>query len=156
MYMGIISLNSCTTNSSKELRHKIVQITDMAGRELAVPGSVNKVVSNNLPGTILLYSLADSMLIARNDAPSHSETIFCTEQYCKLQLIGSWFSTNGTRNTEEIIRLKPDLIVSAGNIGGKVVEITNRDQEMLKIPMMLVSTDLMKLDSTYLLLGKLL
>ena len=128
----------------------------MAGRKLTISKPVKSVISNNLPGTILLYSLADTMLIARNNTPSYSETVFCTEQYGSLPLVGSWFSTNGTRNTEEIIRLNPDLIVSAGNIGGEAVEITDRDQETLKIPVMLVSTDLTKLDSTYLLLGELL
>lgn len=154
--IAVISLNSCTTNSHKEIESDIVRITDMAGREVVVPDSANKVISNNLPGTILLYSLADSLLIARNNTASSSENMFCTEGYCKLPLIGSWFSTNGTRNTEEIIRLKPDLIISAGNIGPQVVEITDRDQELLQIPMILVSTDLTVLDSTYQFLGKLL
>ena len=152
----VIFLNSCTTNSSNESKRKIVLLTDMTGREIAVPNPVTKIISNNLPGTILLYSIADSLLIARNKTPSFSENMFCTEHYCNLPLIGSWFSTNGTRNTEEIIRLKPDLIVSAGNIGPKVVEITDHDQKLLQIPMILVSTDLTVLDSTYQLLGKLL
>ena len=154
--IAVVLLNSCITNSPKETKQKIIRVTDMAGREVAVPDSANKVISNNLPGTILLYSLADSLLIARNNTASSSENMFCTERYCNLPLIGSWFSTNGTRNTEEIIRLKPDLIISAGNISLQVVEITDRDQELLQIPMILVSTDLTVLDSTYQFLGKLL
>ena len=150
-------LIGCTNRQNKKQSEGNLQaVKDMAGRDLTISNPVKSIISNNLPGTILLYSLADSMLIARNNTPSYSEPNFCTKQYVDLPLIGSWFSTNGTRNTEEVIRLKPDLIVSAGNIGGKVVEITDRDQEMLKIPMMLVSTDLTLLDSTYQLLGKLL
>ena len=159
VFLGVVMflLPACTNRQNDRHSENAVQkAEDMAGRELVVPKQITRVASNNLPGTMLLYTLADSLLIARNNTPSGSEQFFCTESYCRLPLIGSWFSTNGTRNTEELIRMKPDLIVSAGNVGKSAAEITDHDQKLLKIPIMLISTNLVDLPRSYSLLGKLL
>lgn len=135
---------------------KQVDLTDMAGRSVKLPAHPARLLSNNLPGSILLYALAADELIARNNQPNPAELQFCSERFCSLPQIGSWFMDNGTRNTEELIRLKPDLILSAGNIGKKAIEVSDRDQQLLQVPVVLVSTALPDLPETFRILGDLL
>jgi len=128
----------------------------MAGRQIDVPVMIKKVAANGSSGGILLYTLADELMIARNGKISKGEAAYCTKHYCELSYIGSWFNTTGTRNNEEIVALQPDLIVSAGKVDSATVGIVNRDQKQMNIPMYLASTNIKKLPETYQQLGKLL
>ena len=150
-------LVACSGKSPQQTGEtKQLDMTDMAGRSVKLPAHPTRLLSNNLPGSILLYALAEDELIARNNQPNQAERQFCTDRFCSLPQIGSWFMDNGTRNTEELIRLKPDLILSAGNIGQKAVEVSDRDQKLLQIPVVLFSTALPDLPETFRILGELL
>ena len=153
----VMLLTACSGRSPQlKGQQNEVKMTDMAGRALNLPEHPARLLSNNLPGSILLYALAGERLIARNNQPNEAELKYCQSGFCRLPQIGSWFMDNGTRNTEELIRLKPDLILSAGNIGKKAIEVSDRDQQLLQIPVMLVSTALPDLPETFRKLGELL
>jgi len=130
--------------------------TDMANRTIAIPKQINRVVSNNSPGTILLYTLADDLLVGRNYSASLSEQHYCSQHYCNLPVIGGWFGNNGTRNVEEIIKINPEIIISGGNTNQASKDFFDKDMERIKIPIIQVSTDLLSLTESYKILGKLL
>ncbi len=153
----LLLLMACIQNNKQRVNNKNMHtITDMANRNLVVHNNINKVISNSPVGSVFLYTLANKKLAARNFSATASEKKFCTQRYCQLPVVGSWFMTNGSRNIENIINIKPDLIISAGNITQKTIEDTERDQRKINIPIALISTDFSQLPNTYSMMGKLL
>ncbi len=130
--------------------------TDMADRDVLIPDSVGRIVSNGPPGTLILYTLDEDILIARNYKASGAETAFCTKRYCSLPQIGRWYQTRGSRNVEMLIQLYPDVLISCGNIERSTVEFANKEQRYLGIPVLLFSTKFQDLTRTYEKLGELL
>jgi iron complex transport system substrate-binding protein len=128
----------------------------MAKRELMVSKQINKVISNGPVGSVLLYTLANEKMAARNFAATTYEKLYCTKKYCELPIVGCWFITNGTRSVENIINIKPDLIISAGNITRNTIENTQEDQRLMDIPIAIISTEFTELPLSYSLLGDLL
>jgi len=152
----LLLLSACTNSKMRNEETNTRSYTDMSQRTIIVPSEINRIVSNNSPGSILLYTLADSLMVARNNTPSYSEKQCCTSQYCNLPVIGGWFGSNGTKNTEELIRLKPDVIISAGNTNKILQKISDKEQVQFNIPIVQVSTNLLSLCDTYKKLGNLL
>lgn len=156
LFFIIIAFATITSCNSVTSQSPTVVITDMAGRRLHVPPVIEKIAANGSSGAILLYTLADELMIARNSNPSEGERQFCTPHYCNLPNIGSWFNTKGTRNNEEIIAIQPHLIVSAGKVDSATIKIVDCDQALMKIPMYLASTEINQLPQTYKKLGEVL
>jgi iron complex transport system substrate-binding protein len=145
--------NNSTNESKKQDIHDFI---DMSDRKVEIPITINKIVSNGPSGTIILYSLAEELLVARNFKSSDGEKRYCTSRYCRLPEIGRWFLTSGSRNTEVILKLNPDVIISCGNVDQAAVARAEQDQNYLGIPVLQFSTGFTELIHTYQQLGKLL
>ncbi len=154
--LHLILLSGCILKNNKPDLKNIHLVHDMAKRELMVSKQINKVISNGPVGSVLLYTIANEKMAARNFAATTYEKLYCTKKYCELPIVGCWYITNGTRSVENIINIKPDLIISAGNITRNTIENTQEDQRLMDIPIAIISTEFTELPLSYSLLGDLL
>ncbi len=83
-------------------------ITDMAGRQVSIPLTVNKVLSTSPPPTTFIYMLAPEKLGAWLGSAQKSSTRYIPEQYRKLPSI-AW--GRGRTNYEAYIAAQPDLVL---------------------------------------------
>ncbi|AKB38857.1 ABC transporter, solute-binding protein [Methanosarcina siciliae C2J] len=115
-------------NSSVVLQNSdTVQITDMLGRQLTVPGEISSVVATSPPSTILVYMLAPERLAGWNFKNNFTQP-FMDENYTGLPVIGGWFGTQ-TGNYETIISMDPDIVIEGYTTDGQINEAIERRQE---------------------------
>ena len=115
-------------NSSVVLQNSdTVQITDMLGRQLTVPGEISSIVATSPPSTILVYMLAPEKLAGWNFKNNFTQP-FMDENYTSLPVIGGWFGTQ-TGNYETIISMDPDIVIEGYTTDGQINDAIERRQE---------------------------
>ncbi len=86
-------------------------ITDMAGRSVSVPESVNTVFCTNPIGTVDLYALAPEKLVGWNFKPAGDNQKYIAEEYLELPSLGVWMGSGSVTNAEEIAAAAPHLLL---------------------------------------------
>ncbi|OIQ08049.1 vitamin B12-binding protein [Moorella thermoacetica] len=130
-------------------------ITDMAGRQVAVPGEIKKVFATSPVGTILVYTLAPEKLAGWNYDLNEVEKKYILPEYQKLPNLGGWYAKN-TANIEEILKIHPQVIISMGYMDNTALSQAEQIQKQLQIPVVMVDGELTKLDQAYEFMGDLL
>ncbi|MCQ1528864.1 ABC transporter substrate-binding protein [Lutispora saccharofermentans] len=144
--------SAITVNASKA-ENQTRTIVDMAGRKVAVPEAVNKVYSMGPSGTILLYTLCPDKIVGVNYEFTPRELKFVPYKYKKLPVLGGWFGKNNTGNIEEILKAKPDFILSYGTIDKTAISTVEKIQKQLSIPIVMVDSNLEKSYKAYEFVG---
>lgn len=140
------------TGGSSDTVHTVV---DMAGREVTVPNKIDKVFSTNPPGAILLYTLDPDLMIGWNYSLGEAEKRFILPQCHNLPNLGGWMA-KGTCNTEELLKIKPDLIIYMGDTDQVAAHLANNIQNEVDIPVVVVDSDIKNMEKAYEFIGKLL
>jgi iron complex transport system substrate-binding protein len=83
-------------------------ITDMYGKELTIPATINRVIATGPVETQLLYILAPEKLAGLSSAWSGSPS-YIPEKYKGITVIGN--SSDGSFNFEAAIAVKPDIVL---------------------------------------------
>lgn len=130
-------------------------ITDMAGRQVTVPGEIKKVFATSPVGTILVYTLAPEKLAGWNYDLNDKEKKFILPEYQKLPNLGGWYAKN-TASIEEILKIHPEVILSMGYMDNTARSQADQIQQQLRIPVVMVDGELTKLDQAYEFMGDLL
>jgi len=130
-------------------------IKDMAGREVEIPKEINKVFTTSGVGTIALYSINPSKMAGLNSKLTALEEKYLTKEYQQLPILGSYKDAS-SGNAEEILKAKPDIIISMGNIDERWIKDADESQEKLGIPFLMIDGDLENLHKTYEFLGDIL
>jgi iron complex transport system substrate-binding protein len=126
------------------------QITDMAGRRVTIPDKITRVISYDNKTNVMLFPVAGDLMIAKARAMESPDLKYITKSYLQLHEID-------TKNAEEVLKLKPDLIVVAAFIDdGESLSQYTAFSEKTKIPLVVVDLSLMKLDRSFEFLGVLL
>lgn len=84
------------------------RITDMAGRDVTVPGTTHKLWSAYPPLTYLIYALDPSLLVGWNFPLGKESSAFIPGQYREMPVVGGWFGQR-TPNIETLGMIKPDV-----------------------------------------------
>ncbi|HWR55398.1 MAG TPA: ABC transporter substrate-binding protein [Negativicutes bacterium] len=129
-------------------------IVDMAGRSVTIPAQVNKVYGASPTGTILLYTIDPDLLVGWNYFMGMDGSQFVAEKYKNLPVLGGWFGNISTANTEDLIRLHPDLILTMDS--PKKPELADRIQDLTGIPVVVVDGSIDKMEEAYRFAGKVL
>ena len=87
-------------------------VTDMIGRSLEIPSSVNNIVATSPPMTTVLYMIAPDKLKAVNFQWSDDELKYVPGQYANYPVVGGWYGTQDG-SYEEFIAAEPDLIIES-------------------------------------------
>jgi iron complex transport system substrate-binding protein len=102
-------------------------ITDMYGRNLTVPASINRVLTSGPIEMELVYLLAPDKLIGLSFT-FNGKPALVPAKYAGLPVIGGWFGTQ-TGNYETFIAAKPDIILE-----GTEANIQERQAKFGDIP----------------------
>lgn len=131
-------------------------ITDMLGRSVVIPESLNKVVATSPPMTTVVYMLAPEKLTALNFQWTDEEKVYVPSQYQGLPNIGGWYGTQDG-SYEEFIASEPDIVIESIDEGGDgdLSTVEQRQSKFGKIPVVAVNdtTHVEKVDQSILFIG---
>ncbi|MFA6941690.1 MAG: ABC transporter substrate-binding protein [Clostridiaceae bacterium] len=132
-------------------------ITDDAGRKVTIPAKINKCYYTSPIGMIMVYSLAPDKMAGWSMKLTDKEKKYIPEKYTSLPFLGG-LQMNGKINTEELAKVKPDVIFSIGPdaIDKTSVSTADKLQKQLNIPVIVVDSNIDKMDKAYAFLGKIL
>lgn len=126
------------------------QITDMAGRRVTIPDHITRIIPYDNKSNAVLYPVAGNLMIAKARSMESSRLKFISNDFLNKKEID-------TKNAEEVIRLKPDiLIVAAFPEDRDNLSRYEAYAAKINIPLVIVDLELMHLDKTYDFLGQLL
>ena len=132
-------------------------ITDMIGRSVEIPASVNNVVATSPPMTTVLYMIAPDKLKAVNFQWTDDELKYVPSQYANYPVVGGWYGTQDG-SYEEFIAAEPDLIIESIDEGGDgdMSTVEERQEKFGTIPVVAVkdTTDVEKIGESILFMGE--
>ena len=141
------------TTASKE--SGIRTVVDMAGREVEIPAKIEKAFPTSPVGVVFIYTLEPELLIGWNNELRQGESKYLPLKYQNLPHLGGWYAKT-TCNTEELLKIHPDIILAVGNTDQMAISQADSIQQQLDIPVVILSSDLNKLDKSYELAGDIL
>lgn len=148
---GGMGLSGCAA-----LTGNLRTITDMGGREVAVPDEIRRVFCSNPIGTVDIYLLDPNLLVGWNFRPTGDNRKYIPEVYMNLPTLGVWMGAGATPNDEEIVRQNPDAILcywTADDVGRDMADDV-RDET--GVPTLLIDYDIRSCAQMYRYLGPLL
>lgn len=155
-------LVGCNNEGAKEEENTItdeptqvvenVEIEDMAGRKISLPEKADKVFATLPTGTILLYSLNPEKMIGWNYDLSEGEKRFISEEYHALPNLGG--AGKNAVNIEELLKLDPDVLIVMEEVVETSVSKAEELEEQTGKPVIILDSDLRRLDEAYEILGK--
>lgn len=147
--------NQKTLKSKEQEKQTTRTIVDMAGRKVTVPFQIKKVYSVSPIGTEFMYTLSPEKIAGLNNKISEAESKYCIDSYKKLPVLSGNFGQNNKMNREEILKIKPDVILNMNTIDSSLIENSDKIQNDMGIPVVCVTNDLDKMDKVYEFIGNL-
>ena len=114
------------------------RITDAAGRVVTISRTIGKVFAAGPPASVLVYALAPEKMVGWVRAPSPQQKEFLAAPYRDLPEHGRLTGKGNTANLEQVIALKPDLIVDVGSLDPTFASLADRVQEQTGIAYVLL------------------
>lgn len=159
----VLVLTCCLAGCSKEKPEEttapvepgVRTVVDMAGREVEVPAKIDKAFPTSPVGVVFIYTLDPELLIGWNNELRQGDSKYLPPKYRNLPHLGGWYAKT-TCNTEELLKIHPDIILAVGNTDQMAVSQADTIQQQLDIPVIILSSALDKLDKSYELAGDLL
>ncbi len=150
-----ILLSGCSgVVSQEEAKEQTGMImTDMAGREVNVPQSIEKVFCAEPVCAIYLYNLAPEKLAGWNYQPTEEEKALLLDGYGDLQTFGMGTSIN----YEAVIASGADFgLISFDTVNDALIEKIENLEKTLNISFFAIDSSLVKAEEAYTLLGDVL
>lgn len=118
-------------------------ITDHAGRQVTIPAQIDKVYYTSPIGQIMVYVLAPDKMAGSTMEMSDHDQQYILPKYRNLPYLGG-VQMNAKINTEELIKVSPDLIFNVGPdpINDKTISESDKLQQQLNIPVVVVDGDI--------------
>lgn len=111
---------------------------DAAGRKVALPEKITRVMAAGPPASVLLYSVAPEKLVGWVREFKDDEKEFIAEPYRALPVHGRLTGKGNTANLEAVLAMKPDVILDVGTVDATYASLADRVQEQTGIPYILV------------------
>lgn len=153
-------ITGCSQNTNQSQQsdgETAINITDMAGREVKIPKTSNKVLSSTPIGTLFMYSLNPKKIAGLNWTPTESEKEYLDKDYLNLPMLSGWYADGKVGNVEEIVKANPDIILM--NFEKKVnqaqLDQASAIQEKLNIPVVMFDSSIENMQNAYEFLGEL-
>jgi len=128
-------------------------ITDMAGRTVVLPQQVDKVYPVSPVEAVMIYTIDPSLLAGWSYHMQSDEIKYILPAYRNLPVI-SWIDRGSTGNVEEIIKVKPDVILLMTDISDVNIKFADDLTHLTKIPVVMLDKELTKTEQAYLIAGK--
>ena len=124
-------------------------VTDATGRSLPIPDKVQRVFPAGPPAAILLYTLAPDLLLGWPRANRAEECAYLMPEVCDKPTVGRLTGRGNTANLENVLKLKPDLILDVGSTRATFVSLAERVQAQTGIPYALLDGRFDAIPETY-------
>jgi iron complex transport system substrate-binding protein len=131
-------------------------VIDSVGRRVEVLQPVARVLAAGPPAVVLLYTLAPEKMIGWVKAPSPAAKAFFNERARELPEYGRLTGRHNFLNLENLVKLRPDLIIDFGSVAATYVALANSVQEQAKVPYILLDGSLQNTPAAYRMLGEVL
>ena len=112
--------------------------TDAAGRKVALPAKITRVMAAGPPASVLLYSVAPDRMVGWVREFKDDEKAFIAEPYRDLPVHGRLTGKGDTANREAVLAMKPDIILDVGTVDPTYASLADKVQEQTGIPYVLV------------------
>jgi iron complex transport system substrate-binding protein len=112
--------------------------TDGGGRRIDLPDTVARVFPAGPPASLVLFAVAPEKMLGWTRAPSPAARAFLPQRYAGLPELGRLTGRGNTVNLENVVRLKPDLVLDVGNTTQTYVSLADRVAAQTHIPYALV------------------
>ena len=128
---------------------------DAAGRSVAAPARVSRVLAAGPPASVLLYAVAPEKMIGWARALSREERAYLASPYRDLPEHGRLTGRGNTANLEQVVALAPELIIDTGQIDRTYASLADRVQQQTGVPYVLLDGAFDKSAETIRALGRL-
>lgn len=145
------SVDSTDTDTADSSGDETRSITDMAGREVTIPSSIDSVFSTGSAAAIYLYTLVPDKLLGWNYELNDVEKSIVLEKYHSLPNFGMGDAVN----YEAVIAAGPDIALNVGTINDAIISESDELSESLGIPVVVVDGDLLASPESYRFMGEL-
>lgn len=152
LIIGLAVLSGCSQNDKNVNADTSRVITDMAGRELTIPNTINKAGGVGPVDSIFIYTINPDKLLGWNFPLNDYEKEYILTKYHDLEAYG--MSKNF--NTEAIIKAGPEIMIMSGGLNDATIESANNLQEKLGIPVVVIDGEITNSAKTYTFLGEVL
>ncbi len=149
VFCFVLGLSACQ-NEETTTPQDTRLITDMAGREVAIPLEINKSFSLSSGGTIFLYTLNPQLLTGYNYDFSEQEAEFILPEYLDLPVFGQ----SNSLNAEALILAAPDILISYGYTDQAAIEQVEAIEEQTGIPCLMFDSTFNQTAAAYQLAGE--
>ncbi len=159
IFLVILSLIlvSCNSQGGEGLTNEsdgLIEITDMADRQHKIPEKINKIMSTDSVGTIIIYTINPDKMVGWNYDLKEGEKQYIDEKYHDLPNLGG--AGKSPLNHEELLKIDPDILVAVGEIDKVNIEKMDDLQEKLNKPVIMLESDMNMLAETYEFLGQIM
>ncbi len=162
LMIGLIAvIAGCSSDHKKEQAQQAAapaghhRFVDRANREVILPDQIKKVYPVSPIEASVIYTLAPDVLMGWSYHMQADEVPYILPEYRNLPVIG-WVNRGSTSNAEEIIKLKPDVILLMQTINDKNKAYADELQRLTKIPVVFLEEDGHQYAETYRMAGKML
>jgi iron complex transport system substrate-binding protein len=105
------------------------------------------------PASLTVYTVAPEKTLGWTRAPSPEAQHFLPARYAELPELGRLTGRGNTVNLENVVRLKPDLVLDVGDTTPTYVSLADRVQEQTGVPAVLIGGRLAATASTLRTIG---
>lgn len=148
---ALAALASCTREHAGAR-----QFVDAAGRNVAVHGEVGRVFAAGPPASVLLYMVAPEKMLGWARAPSDAAKAYLATPYRDLPALGMLTGRANTASLEQVVSLRPNLILDCGQVDRSYASLADRVQEQTRVPYVLLNGAFAETAQTLRTLGVLL
>lgn len=141
-----------TTDSKSSSEGETREITDMAGRTVTIPSTINKVFSTDPVTAIYLYTTSPDKLLGWNYELNNNERKYVLPEYQDIPSFGMGDSVN----YEAVIEAQPDIALTVTKINDASIADADKLSESLGVPVVMVNNDMKAAPEVYRFLGDLL
>ena len=90
------------------------EVTDAAGRKVALPARIERIYAAGPPAGILVFAVVPDKLIGWTNPWRDAEKPFIARRYADLPALGRLTGRGNTANVEVVLAAKPDFMVDYG------------------------------------------
>ncbi len=130
--------------------------TNSGGRQVEVPDKVERVFPAGPPASLTLFTVAPEKMLGWTRMPGPQARPFLPARSAELPEIGRLTGRGNTVNLENVVRLKPDLVLDVGDTNPTYVSLADRVQQQTRIPYVLIGGRLAETPTTLRTIGSLL
>lgn len=133
------------------------EITDMSGRRVSVPDTITKVYGASPPATYMIYAIDPALIAGLNYPFNSKEHRYLNPGMETLPVIGGWFGQGRAPNQENLLHVKPDVMIVWMWKESAVNEKIEQTAQQLGLPLVYIRIDhLSDYAKAFLFMGKLL